>query len=144
MRERLNMVTKEALKSLLDQYDVAPLECDGLTRVLHTILARAGIAHLVRVGRLLYTVEPKEINPHLWIEVETYLIDYRARMWLGNDETIPHGIVEPEQYPQVEYTGEAIDFPILSDGVLRAMIQPLPPGLDALYQSVQGIPNQSH
>lgn len=79
----------------------------------------------------------KEKPPHLWIEVGAYRIDYRSRMWLGSDETIPHGVVESEQYSQVSYIGEEIEFPILSNGVLKAMIQPLPTGFDLLFQDVQ-------
>ena len=36
-------------------------------------------------------------------------IDYRARMWLGEAEHVPHGIFDPKDYP-VSYTGEELQF----------------------------------
>ena len=33
------------IKELLNQYDDCSLECEGLTRVLHTVLGREGIEH---------------------------------------------------------------------------------------------------
>lgn len=43
------------LKELLSQYDSCPLECDGLTRVLHTVLEREGIEHTCFVGTVTDT-----------------------------------------------------------------------------------------
>src|SRR5947207_4231395 len=79
------------LRDLLDVYSYCPLECDGLTRVLTTLLQRQNIAHTVYTGTVAHRVSSACIV-HMWIEVCTdegrRVIDYRAQQWLL-------------QYPQV-------------------------------------------
>lgn len=83
------------LSAWLLPVDAYPLECDGLTRVISTLLTREAITHAVRVG----TVEidgAGRIPLHWWIELpESIVIDYRARMWLGDTPQTPHGVFKP-------------------------------------------------
>lgn len=101
----------EALKSTLRKYDKCQLECDGLTRVLHTVLYRLNYPHTVMVGSI--TLEYIRFSPHFWIELpDGRKVDYRARMWLGRKA--PHGIFEQSL---VVYKGEPIEWEPLSDAL---------------------------
>ena len=52
----------------------------------------------------------QSFSPHFWIMLhDGRYIDYRARMWLGEAEHIPHGIFKPEDYP-ISYHGEVAGF----------------------------------
>lgn len=57
------------------------LECDGLTRVISTLMQRDGIHHQVCVGTL--TISNVGMIPiHWWIVLsDGRICDYRARMW---------------------------------------------------------------
>lgn len=81
-----------AFASWLEALDPAPLECDGMTRAISTLLQRDGLPHRVVVGRL--EVAGCGVIPlHWWIELpDGRICDLRARMWLGACEAIPHGI----------------------------------------------------
>ncbi|WP_223821873.1 hypothetical protein [Paenibacillus peoriae] len=54
------------------------------------------------------------IQPHLWIKLsDRMIVDYRARMWLGDGEEIPHGIFDSRQWELVRYKGnECVPFPV--------------------------------
>ncbi|RUS92944.1 hypothetical protein DSM107003_46910 [Trichormus variabilis SAG 1403-4b] len=55
----------------------------------------------------------QEIEPHFWIDLPNgERIDYRAKMWLIG-ENLPHGIFQPQDFPDVIYTGEPIELDIL-------------------------------
>jgi hypothetical protein len=103
------------MHELISQYEHCPLECDGLTRVLHTALYKAGIEHTCMAGSLARK-DSREGSPlHFWIALpEGTFIDYRARMWLGDRTGVPHGIFNPVDYPQVEYSGSPVELEILS------------------------------
>jgi len=110
------------------------LECDGLTRVLHTVLTDANVGHLVCLGKVSYSGHlPDErslVEPHLWIELGSdseglLVVDYRLRMWLGDYPTVPHGVFNPVEYePIVEYHGEPIALPLLNKAVFLFMTDP--------------------
>ena len=106
----INHEREEQILTGLDQYDGCRLECDGLTRVLSYILTTAGIEHCVMMGEIVDTKTGQRFSPHFWITLpDRRHIDYRARMWLGEAEHIPHGIFDPADY-RVAYNGEAIQF----------------------------------
>lgn len=90
------------------------LECDGFTRVAYTLLHRHGITARALIGSL--SVQGKVIPLHFWLEVDEYLIDYKARMWLGESESIPHGVMLKSDVADL-YAGEVIE------------MEPLPPGI---------------
>lgn len=55
-----------------------------------------------------------DIIKHLWIDLPSgERIDYRARMWLIG-ESNPHGIFQPQDFPDVIYTGKPIELDVLS------------------------------
>lgn len=103
------------------------LECDGLTRVLSAVLRQHGVAHTVFGGRISHRGTGKTVD-HLWIELPTgQRLDFRARMWLGERDDVPHGLVTPADYPQVEYQGASLVLGELPPGVLEILKTPFPP-----------------
>lgn len=82
------------LTEWLTRLDAAPLECDGVTRCISTVLSEAGIVHEVHIGSV-EVVGVGVIHQHFWIIAAEMVIDLRVRMWLGTDERVPHGIFKP-------------------------------------------------
>ncbi len=109
------------IKKLLDPYSESPTECDGMTRICHTILTQHNISHQTYMGTL--TLEGEEVEPHFWIDLPSgSRIDYRARMWLGNDtNAIPHGVFQPTDFPDVIYQGEPVELELLPPVLLTIM-----------------------
>jgi hypothetical protein len=111
---------RQRIQELLDPYDSSQTECDGMTRICHTVGVRHGIDHQPRVGLLQH--KAREIEPHFWIDLPNGdRIDYRARMWLGQEEGVPHGVFNPQNFPDVIYQGEAIVLESLPPVVLSIM-----------------------
>ncbi|WP_392476869.1 hypothetical protein [Nostoc sp. C110] len=106
------MIPRERIQQLLDPYDSSQTECDGMTRICHTILTNHSIEHQPMFGVL--TQHHQHIEPHFWIDLPSgERIDYRAKMWLKGDG-IPHRIFHPQDFPDVIYTGEPIELDVLS------------------------------
>ena len=92
--------------------DALRQECDGMSRCVSTLLTREAIPHTIHVGHVQAHTTGGRISTHLWIELEQgVLFDLRARMWLGNDPSIPHGVFRPTG--AVEYISKGV---IPSDG----------------------------
>lgn len=71
-------------------------ECDGMTRCVSTLLTREGVAHTIHAGQVFAHSINSHIPRHFWIEVaHGMLFDIKARMWLGEHESIPHGLFYP-------------------------------------------------
>lgn len=90
----------ERIQAWLDPLDSLPVECDGMTRVITALLTDNGIAHEVMGGHLTDVSPLRDKDArlgslkayvHWWIELPSgHLIDYRARMWMG--ESAQHGV----------------------------------------------------
>lgn len=107
------------IQQLLDPYDNSQTECDGMTQICHTILTRNSIQHQPMGGSLLKG--NKKIGLHLWINLPNgYRIDYRAKMWLGN-EGVPHGVFNPNDFPDVIYDGEPIELELLPPVIFQVL-----------------------
>lgn len=98
----------EMLGQWLEPIDAMPLECDGATRVISALLQREGLSHTIEVGELVVAGVGR-IPLHWWIRLgqqrtagAAVVIDYRARMWLGDDSRVPHGVFVPH--------ADAVDF----------------------------------
>ncbi len=100
--------------------DSLSLECDGLTRVVSTLLQNEGVAHRVKVGSL--RVSNVGVIPiHWWITFpDGRICDFRARMWLGTSASVPHGIFTPAPHSSHWYVpqhdvplGEALLSPVI-------------------------------
>jgi hypothetical protein len=107
-------MNREQIQKLLESYDKPGLECDGATRVFSWLLKQNKVPHIIKFGRLEVTrmnaqneAKDDTIYPHYWIELDDGLmIDFKARMWLGDDSKIPHGVFRPEEFPAALYVGE--------------------------------------
>ena len=118
------MDAKTHLKALLDSYDACALECDGMTRVLHTVLSAQQILHQVVVGRIAHAPTCLAIEPHFWIKVpscngQDLRVDYRARLWLGDREDVPHGVFAASDSFAVEYSGRVVEMSVLDSTVFE-------------------------
>ena len=96
---------RKELKELLEPYDSPRLECDGSVRVFGWLLKQKHISYVINFGQL--EVGHKKLWPHYWIELDNGLIiDYKARMWLGDEPNIPHGIFKLDEFPKALYVGK--------------------------------------
>ena len=110
---------------LLHKYDVLPLECDGHTMVVSCLLDRFCIPHQRIVGEVTLAGTGQIIRPHLWIEYDEYIIDYRLRMWARKTEDnvslVPHCIFI-EDKSQAIYTAQRIaNKAMISDSIIDFM-----------------------
>ena len=121
----MNKPTIKQLTELTEPYDAYRLECDGMTNVLHYFLNEAKIAHQTYTGRLVDAESGGDIV-HFWIETDAQeghtTIDYRARMWIGNEERVPHGVFLADRYPGVKYEGEPVKMPALPRDMVFALM----------------------
>ncbi|MDJ0726224.1 MAG: hypothetical protein QNJ38_14010 [Prochloraceae cyanobacterium] len=123
------MNIQQKIKHLLDPYDSSQTECDGMIRICHTVLTSEGIEHQPMMGVLIK--DKQEVEPHFWIDLSSgERIDYRARMWLGKSDPagisprrarIPHGIFQPNDFPNVIYSGVPVELELLSPVLLKIM-----------------------
>ena len=110
---------RETVEVLVSKYINLPLECDGLTRVIHYILDRNKIKHKVFLGSI--SLGDKNMDPHYWIELsDKRIVDYRARMWLGNKKEAPHGVFKLKDHPDVKYSGKIIRLSV-SDTIFQIL-----------------------
>lgn len=83
------------------------MECDGTSRAISTCLSALKIPHETAVG-FLRLADGRQCRPHYWVRLQDgHILDIRARMWLGTDELVPHGIFVPAA--GVEYVQKAQD-----------------------------------
>lgn len=115
------------LDALVRHLENAPVECDGMARLVATVLSQHKIPYTGMVGR----ITPKGCDysiPHFWVQVEDLVIDYRAQMWLGMADGIPHGVVKASDYPDL-YKGEPFQLNPLPKVLFDIMKMPFPASL---------------
>jgi len=100
-------MTAEQIRAALDQYDPLPLECDGFTVVANAKLREAGSTHVCMEGAVLWF--GNLITFHRWMVDGDLVIDYRLRMWLGEDA--PHGVFRMADHPGLRYEGNPVEVP---------------------------------
>lgn len=95
-----------------------------MTRVIHTLLTREQIPHICKAGSL--TLGSSVVPVHWWIELslekETWIVDYRSRLWL-DDESADQGVFKRSE-SRSQYDGRRLDLPVLDDEMLQIMITP--------------------
>lgn len=94
------------IEKLIEPYLHYPVECDGMTHIIHSVLTTNNIVHQVYRGRV--TVSERSII-HFWVEIEDKIIDYRLQMWFPKQPGLPTGIFKPTLYPHICYEGRAIE-----------------------------------
>jgi len=99
------------VRELIKPYEGLRLECDGMTRVVTYLLKQNGIPHKVMLGTI--AVDGKgDFSPHYWVELPSgEVVDYKSRMWFGNDRMIPQGVFKPEG-TVVSYDGRVVSLPV--------------------------------
>lgn len=113
----------DAISSLLETYSNAPVECDGFTRIAHSVLTEVGIPHSCMQGQLVSASGNEELPIHFWIKLnDGRVIDYRARMWLGDDAAVPHGVFKTDEYPNWRYLGTEITLPVFSATMIQLLL----------------------
>lgn len=124
-QEANETLIRSTICDILDPLDRCELECDGMTRIISYLLCQSGVSHRVMLGSIRNLKTNKAIEPHLWVALDNgWYIDYRARMWLGNNEDIPHGIFDVNEYPFVAYSKSSVELPSMNDrlGHILALI----------------------
>lgn len=110
------------LREQLNDLDTAPVECDGMCRLITTRLQNLGIAHQVMVGSV--SLNDGSIPHHYWIVVGELTVDYRARMWLGDSPFVPHGIFRQDTCA-ARYEGIEIQMDALHPSVFEMLRTPV-------------------
>lgn len=107
------------IKQISEPYDkLTHLECDGLTRVISFALHKQGVIHRVYSGFVIF--EGKRLF-HYWIIDEYgWYIDYRLRMWFGNNHKIPHGVFRNPK--TVTYDKEVELTPTTDEVIVKILI----------------------
>lgn len=94
----------DALERWLKPLDEAALECDGFSRAASGLLQREGVPHRMFIGTL-GVEDVGHIGWHMYLQLPCGAVcDFRARIWLGADEAVPHGLFVPP--PHAHYTPE--------------------------------------
>lgn len=113
------------LSDFFKDIELAPIECDGFTRIAFSRLCRLGVPCQAFIGSLV--VGDSYIAPHLWLLVHGKLIvDYRARMWLGDVAEVPHGVFIERDFPLAHYAGEEMKVEVLSEGIEQLLLARFP------------------
>jgi hypothetical protein len=127
----------------LELLDKMPLECDGLARVTSSLLHREGVPHTVHVGSLTVGEEAK-IPWHAWITLEDgRIIDLRARMWLPEQEGVPHGLFTPEAHQNYIASGvltTKADAPVVFYILAERTIEDFPLGIRDAVEAQEPAP----
>ncbi|WP_137887683.1 hypothetical protein [Pseudomonas sp. 2FE] len=114
--------SQEELAALLEPLDAAPVECDGMARLIATVLRHERIPFRVMVGSL--AADGQGIAPHVWIEVGQWRIDYRARMWLRGLSDVPHGVFPLESGESTRYNGMEAEIEPLEPWMFKVLTMP--------------------
>ncbi|KAB8333602.1 hypothetical protein SD80_012455 [Scytonema tolypothrichoides VB-61278] len=112
------MTQQEIIRRLLDRYDYTQTECDGMTRICHSLLSKHRIDHQPMLGAV--SLHNQKVYPHFWIDLPSgERIDYRAKMWLGDNA--PHGVFNSKDFPDVMYQGNPIELEVLSPTLFKIL-----------------------
>ena len=143
------MKLTEELIQKLDGFDrLSHLECDGMTRVVSYILTENEVKHSVCTGSLtmnglpLNRAKGTRIALHWWVDLgNDWIIDYRARMWLGRHRTIPHGVFPLRTFPKAIYRAAQRLQLHVPKFIFDILAQPVPKNLpEEIECAKQGVP----
>lgn len=119
----MKSLTLSEIDLLLSPYDSLPTECDGMTRLCHTLLYQVKVPHQVKCG--VARSGDKLLPLHFWIDLtkhlQGYRIDYRLQMWFGRSAEVPHGIFLSKKFSLVEYEGFCLELEPLPETILQAL-----------------------
>lgn len=99
-------------------------DCAGMTMIISALLQRDRIPHRCMQGGVLHLPSQAHVVPHHWIEIDQdIVIDLRLRMWLGDTEAIPHGIIDKGLELDLRYSGQEAPKQALSARELDAITE---------------------
>lgn len=116
---------KQALIEEITGLDPVPVECDGFVRLVITALSRHNQEYKVYCGSVK-TSKGDFFRPHYWVEWNDQIIDFRARMWLGQD--CQHGFLDKREYNEL-YDGEEVCIAPLAPVMEQILKTPFPADL---------------
>lgn len=96
LRSELEIVT-----SFVENYP--DLDSDGATRLIQVALADRNVQFRLMQGYVEQVSTSEILQPHFWIVVGKFYIDYRLQKWMGNKA--PHGVFLPREHEDFEYAG---------------------------------------
>lgn len=97
----------EELALLLGALDDSDIECDSMTYAVSFALNAAGIEHRCVKGFVTCLTSGAVVIPHLWVELsDGWVVDMRLRMWLGDEDDVPHGVFLKEDHPRYKFEGK--------------------------------------
>lgn len=70
------------IKNVVAKY-CSNLECDGTTNLLAYYLSEIGLEYKCFIGSVYF--KESKFEPHVWLESEDYIIDFKTKMWLGHE-----------------------------------------------------------
>ncbi len=95
--------------------DFDHLDCDAVSYCTSFLFHMEQVKHKLVSGCVKDKVTGDMVSPHVWIQTEDgHIVDHRLRKWLGDYDSIPHGIFQPSDLERFTYTGSSfeIDLPI--------------------------------
>lgn len=121
---KLNLLQQERIINLASPYIDLALECDGLTRVLHTVYVKHNIPHNINVGSVSY--KGQIIPFHMWISFGQLTLDYRLHMWLTEEPNylLPRGLFVAADYPYTHYNGDMVKITALPQSLFDVLVGP--------------------
>lgn len=95
-------------------------DCTGMTLLISSLLKRDAVEHRCMHGSVNHKPSLSHVTPHYWIELgQDIVVDMRLRMWLGDSDTIPHGIFAKPLTPDLVYRGRSAHMQPLSNRELN-------------------------
>lgn len=109
----------DELMNLFDPMQEAELECDGFSRVVASVLIEKGLKPTLMAGTLI--IRDRSVQPHFWVTIDGWTIDYQVRRWLGNEPWIPHGVFHQSDTEAV-YAGTEVAAHVIPAGIRTLML----------------------
>ena len=107
----MNQKLLNLVESIANAPKHAGLECDGLCHLLHYRLTEEGFdAHHLR-GTVTFK---DKMVAHDFLYHKAMVIDYRLKMWFGENSDVPHGIFLPIEWASVLKYEVTEQMPVMS------------------------------
>lgn len=112
----------EMLTSFVEDYP--ELDSDGASRLIQVVLHDFGASYKTMSGYAEDTATCEIVQPHFWVQVGKFIIDYKLRKWLGEDA--PHGVFMPREAERFEYVGIETPFSLDTSRLLHQAVTSTP------------------
>lgn len=106
------------LTEFVDEYP--ELESDGATRLIQVVLHARGVQYKTYTGYVEQVSTGEIVQPHFWLSVGKFLVDFRLRKYLG--DSAPHGVFLAREADDFQYVGIETPFALETSQVLYDVI----------------------